>query len=241
MSGIFGCFFQTNIGIQRQALINAVKSEGYNVTKLVFSDSCILGGLDIKSAKNEQSIERKSGIRLMVCGEVCNEDIKDVDKWILTLYEQGKLNLLRNLNGSFAVAIYDNSKEKLTIANDRYGLIKLFYYHDKNHFYFAPKIKPLIRLGIERTLRKDAIIDFFLFGYLLGDKTFFKHIYQLPPASIMEISKKDIKLTKYWNYRYEKNYDARPKEELIDELGELWQKAVERRIKKDETIIIPLS
>ncbi|GAG59852.1 unnamed protein product, partial [marine sediment metagenome] len=98
-----------------------------------------------------------------------------------------------------------------------------------------------MNLGVKKSLRKDAIIDFFLFGYLLGDKTLFEHIHQLPPASILEISRHGRKLTKYWDYEYDEEYGTSPKEELIDELGRLWQKAVERRIKKDETIIIPLS
>lgn len=244
MSGIFA-YFASGKGNLAESKITeiatAIKSEGYSITEIVSGNFCMLAELGLKSSRRETSRRREDGINLTICGEIYNEDAEDAGKQILTLYEEGKLDLLRNLNGSFAVAIYDNGKEKLTIANDRHGLIKSFYYFDQGHFCFAPKLGPLLRLGAERSLRKDAVIDFFLFGYLLGDKTFFKHIHQLPPASILEISKHGLKITKYWDYEYVADHNTRPREELVEELGALWQQAVERRIKKDERIIIPLS
>ena len=242
MAGIFG-YYSRNVN---ENILNDVmcimKDEGYCITDSIFNRSCVLGKLDIKSTEVKELITKKEDkISIVTCGEIYNEDIENLDKSILKLYEEGRLDKLKNFNGSFTAAIYDYIEEKLILVNDRYGLIKLFYYHDEDRFCFAPKIRPLLKMGAEKSLRKDAIIDFFLFGYLLGDKTFFEHIHQLPPASILEISKNGMNLTKYWDYEYDEQYDARPQEELIDELGTLWQRAVERRVKKEETIIIPLS
>ena len=242
MVEIFGYYSQDVIETILNEIVNAMKEEDYCTTEQILNRSCFLGKLDIKSTGIEEAItKKKDEISIVTCGEVYNEDIENLDKAILKLYKKERLDKLENFNGSFSAAIYDNVKEKLTLVNDRYGLIKLFYYHDEDRFCFAPKIRPLLKLGAEKTLRKDAIVDFFLFGYLLEDNTFFEHIHQLSPASILEISKKGIKHTKYWDYEYDEEYDARPKDELIDELGALLQRAVERRIKKDKTIIIPLS
>jgi len=241
--GLFGYFPQDiNENILNE-IVSAIKDENYCITDQILNHSCVLGKLDIKPTEVKELIKTKKEdkISIVTCGEIYNENIENLDKAILTLYEEGRLDKLKNFNGSFAAAIYDSTEDKLTLVNDRYGLIKLFYYYNENHFCFSPKIRPLLVDESDKSLRKDAIIDFFLFGYLLGDKTFFKHIHQLPPASILEVSKNNMKLTKYWDYEYDEEYDARPQEELIDELGALWQRAVERRIKKDETIIIPLS
>lgn len=244
LAGIVGYFARDKENFDEKGItdkINMAMLEEYEIAEFICGNSCILEGVDIKSARSEQPTKKEDKINLIVCGEIYNENIENLDKSILAFYEEGRLDKLKDFNGSFAAAIYDKTEEKLTLVNDRYGLIKLFYYHDKDRFCFAPKIRPLLRLGANKSLRKDAIIDFFLFGYLLGDKTFFEHIHQLPPASILEVSKNDMNLTKYWDYEYDGEYDARPKEELIEELGALWQRAVERRSKKDETIIIPLS
>ena len=241
MAGIFGYLSQEIDKISLDNMVRIINDQGYCVTHSILNRSCVLGKLGFESSKVNELTERTDRLSIVTCGEIYNEDIEDLDKSILTLYETGDLDRLKDLNGSFASAIYDRTEDKLTLVNDRYGLIKLFYYHDENHFCFSPKIRPLLVDESDKSLRKDAIIDFFLFGYLLGDKTFFKRIHQLPPASVLEVSKNNMKLTKYWDYEYDEEYDARPQEELIDELGALWQRAVERRIKRDETVIIPLS
>ena len=242
MTGIFGYFAEDVKEDQVRKLLNGIENEGYHITKKLINQTYVLGKLDVKnSSEVSDSINSEERINIITCGEIFNEDNTSLDDSIRSFYEDGNLNSLKNLNGSFAAAIYDGSKEKLTLLNDRYGLIKLFYLRDEDYFCFAPKIRPLSKIGAKKSLRKESIIDFFLFGYLLGDKTFFKHIYQLPPGSILEISKDDTKLTKYWDYEYNEEYNSRSKEVLMDELATLWQMAVERRIKKDEKIIIPLS
>ncbi len=98
-----------------------------------------------------------------------------------------------------------------------------------------------MKLVKEKKIRKDALLDFFIFGYYLGDKTFDENIHQLPPASILEISNHTMKVKEYWTYQHDGKYDTRDTEQLTDELGRLWQKAMDSRLKKDEKIIIEIS
>lgn len=244
MTGIFGYFDQNNINENINDFVHSVEETGYRIIDREFNQSCLLGKLDIKNSKIKKSIIKEDGISLVFCGEIYNEDVDNLGMIILKLYKEGELNLVKNLNGLFVAAIYDMSEEKITLVNDRYGLIKTYYYHNENIndvFSFSPKIKPLLTCNLDRKLRKDSIIDFFTFGYLLGEKTFFNDIHQLPSASILEFSRGDLKITSYWNYEYNEDSNIKSEEDLIEELGNLWQQAVERRIKKDEKILIPLS
>lgn len=63
----------------------------------------------------------------------------------------------------------------------------------------------------------------------------------MPSGSILEYSRNQLKITKYWFYEYDENYDSRSSDELISELGTLWQKAIKRRIQKNDRVLIPLS
>ena len=249
---VFGCVNYQGRSLPKKIVVNMIDSlkPDWKVVDCFQAHSFLIGKVEIKEILNKgNKIHNEAGLPSIISGEIYNE--KEVARkfknfeWcprsIFHLYQKNGMDFVKYLNGSFTIAIYDKYNEKSIIANDRYGLQKLFYYDKGDYFIFAPKIKPLLKFGPKKSLRKDAIIDFFLFGYLLGDKTFFEHIYQLPPASILEVSKEGIKLTKYWDYKYDEEYDARPKEEMVEKLGRLWQKAVERRIKKDEKIIIPLS
>jgi asparagine synthase (glutamine-hydrolysing) len=240
MTGICG-YLSQDIDIEK--LFNSIKSIGYQIKELKDSRFCVLCSLDVKNNRKEKiskNFEEETSI--VTCGEIYNEDLLNLEKSICSLYKTGNLHLLKKFNGSFAAAIYDKKQEKLTVVNDRYGSIKMFYYFDKDRFCFAPKIRPLLEFGAKKVLKKDALYDFLIFGFLLGEKTFFEDVCQLPPASILEFSKGNLKLTKYWDYEFNsKNYDTRPIELLVDDLGRLWEKSIERRIKKGKKFIIPLS
>ena len=241
MSGIFGCFSRMLNDDNVNVLTSGIKADGYDIRCRYLGKSCFMGELDPSSTLEATSLDNPNGIHIAYSGEIYNESISDFYRFLIQIYNDGELYRLKEINGSFIIAIYDTLKEKLTIVNDRHGLIKLYYYCDDNLFCFAPKIKPLLSLVSNKKLRKESIVDFFLFGYLLGDNTFFRQIMQLHSGSILEISNGNMKLIRYWDYEYAEIPETKSREELINELSTLWQNAVERRTKLDNEIIIPLS
>jgi asparagine synthase (glutamine-hydrolysing) len=239
MSGIFGYF---SLIPSHEKILDLAKTMEYTIKEVKSSELTLVCNLDIKSTNNKEiAVDFEKNGFIIFCGEIYNENISDPKKFILELYENRNFEKLKELNGSFIAAIYDNKNEKLTLINDRSGSIKLFYYYDKNYFYFSPKISPLMKIGVNKRLRKDALFDFFIFGYLLGEKTFDENVYRLLPASILEITKNNMNIQKYWTYQTDGNYDLHDKNELVDELGKRWQKAVDIRLKKNEKIIIQIS
>lgn len=216
----------------------SVEGYGYVNIKGICSDACYLGTTDLQPIDTSKLPPAASGLTAVVCGETYDYDLR---AQIVALYHEGRLNELARINGSFAAAIYDEAAEKLTLVNDRYGLIKLYYYHDGTRFCFAPRIRLLKAFGADMSLRTDALPDFFVFSFLLSDKTFFENIYQLPAASILEVSRGSLSLSKYWDYTQAAEYDDRSEEELIEELGSLFQQAVATRVHPGEKLIVPLS
>lgn len=110
-------------------------------------------------------------------------------------------NFLRELNGVFNLATYDVNDKALLIANDKFGMIPLFYHFDKSKFIFASEIKALLCDDrIERKINWDGWHDRFAYGYLLGTKTLFKDIYALSNASILTFKNGKMNIEKYWSY-----------------------------------------
>lgn len=239
MSGIIGYFSSIP---RQQEIMQIVKTMEYTIGEVKASDISLACHLAIKtSEKNEIIIQYEKNGYIIFCGEIFNEDIPDPKHYILDLYTKGDLKKLQTLNGSFLVAIYDNKNQKLTLINDRFGSKKLFYYYDKNNFFFSPKIAPLMTIAVNKKIRKESLIDFLIFGFYLENKTFDEHIFQLSPASILEITKDGISLKKYWSYQCDGNFDTRKQDVLIDELGIRWQNAINKRMKKKEKIIVQIS
>ena len=63
---------------------------------------------------------------------------------ILALYENKGVDFLNNLNGIFAFALYDSSKDRYLIARDHMGIIPLYMgWDDDNIFYVSSELKSL--------------------------------------------------------------------------------------------------
>ena len=241
MSGIFGCFSRMLNDNKVNAFVDALIKSGFNVECQYLIESCLLGKINFSSASKTTCVDDSNNICIVFYGEIYNENIENFDEFLVEIYKERRLDRLIEVNGSFIAAIYDTLKEKMTIVNDRYGLIKLYYYFDEDLFCFAPKIKPLLSMASNKLLKRESIVDFFLFGYLLGDNTFFRNVMQLNPGSILEISNGNLKLSRYRDYEYAEIPETKTREELISQLDILWQNAVQRRTKLNRSIIIPLS
>jgi asparagine synthetase B (glutamine-hydrolysing) len=116
MAGIFGYFSQEIDENRLNEIVNAIKAENYSITNQILNRSCFLSKLDIISSEVKASITKKEDkISIVTCGEIYNEDIENLDKSIITLYKEGRLERLKTFNGSFAAAIYDGAKDQTII------------------------------------------------------------------------------------------------------------------------------
>jgi asparagine synthase (glutamine-hydrolysing) len=107
-------------------------------------------------------------------------------QFLMNLYQRKGLEFAKYINGLFNVAISDEKKGRIIIANDRYGFYPLFYTLSKERFAFASEAKFVLRAAnIPSKINKMAISEFFTLSYLLGEKTFFEGIELMKPASIM--------------------------------------------------------
>jgi len=147
---------------------------------------------------------------------------------ILHLYEEKGTQCLAELNGQFAIAIYDTRKQTLFLARDRMGIRPLFYTSHNGSFYFASEIKSLFNadLGIPRKIAPQILSEIFTFWSPAGEETIFTGVKQLLPGHFMEVTGSGIQKTEcYWSIpfcpdepgsRTEQNYAEELRELLID-------------------------
>ena len=122
---------------------------------------------------------------------------------IVHLYEEMGERCVEKLVGMFAFALWDQRRRRLFLARDRFGIKPLHYFHDQKTFIFASEIKALLKYrGIDKTLNRAAIDQYFAFLYILEPHTIFKRIYKLPPAHYLICDEKGITVKRYWNLEY---------------------------------------
>ena len=122
---------------------------------------------------------------------------------ILELYAREGIQCLQKLNGMFAFALWDKTKQELFIARDRLGKKPLYYFSDNGRFAFGSEIKAILALqDIPRDIRLDAVYDFFAYQYVPDPKSIFQHIHKLPPAHYMVLNKDGFTITEYWDLSF---------------------------------------
>lgn len=156
---------------------------------------------------------------------------------ILQLYLKFGKRFTEQLNGQFAIAIWDPRIQSLILARDRFGICPLFYYHDKNIFAFASEIKALFTLPqISREIEPRALDQIFSFWVPVTGTTAFKGICELPPGHILTYRRGTApQLTRYFHWRFPDLHDSSTLgfEEAQEALRESLSYSVSLRLRAD--------
>ena len=152
---------------------------------------------------------------------------------LLALYDEYGTKMLDFINGMFAFAIWDHKKESLFIARDRMGKKPLYYYVQDGDIYFASELKALLALNIvPKTLRLDAVHDFFAYQYIPDPKTIFENVFKLEPGHSLVINKNDMVINKYWDLSFSNQSDLN-EDALKSQLNNFADKATAARMLSD--------
>ena len=163
---------------------------------------------------------------------------------LLHLYEELGVEMVHELNGMFALAIWDGRDRALYLIRDRFGIKPLFYQQDAHHFRFASEIKAI--LADDRVRREpslQALHDYLTFDYIPGPQTAFKGIQEVPPAHWMRIAADgSIRLQRYWDLPMGSEWSPEAEEtEILRRSLELMEESVRRRLVADVPIGVLLS
>lgn len=147
-----------------------------------------------------------------------------------------------HLNGMFAFVIYDPKKNILFGARDRLGKKPFYYYYDGNDFEFSSKLSAL---EIERDLKidYDALNRYLYWNYIPEPYTPFKQVFKLPSATAFTFNLDNKKLDTflYWDIDKENNIEYTDFTSAKNELKDLLQDAVNKRMLADVPLGVFLS
>jgi asparagine synthase (glutamine-hydrolysing) len=103
--------------------------------------------------------------------------------YLVHLYEEDP-SFLAALNGRFHGLLVDRTNASAVLFNDRYGMHRIYYHEAPEAFYFAAEAKAILAVcpGL-RSLNPQALGEFVSCGCVLENRTLFRDIHVLPPAS----------------------------------------------------------
>ena len=145
------------------------------------------------------------------------------------------------LNGIFALAIYDTQKEEIILARDRFGVKPLYYQASDDVFLFGSEIKAILEVShMNRKINLQAFHEFSYFGNQLQANTMFDGLQKLKAGYTLKLNKAGLILSKYWDINPEINTGISEKDAVVKIKG-LLEDAVKRQLVSDVPVGIFLS
>lgn len=250
MCGFHGCTSGHMIG--RDALAHrGPDNYGFFKDENVVLEHWRLSIIDLSANGNQPMTLGDDGTQIIVYnGEVYNfkelkNCIKDVQfksatdtEVILGLYKQLGLDFFRDLNGMFALAIYDKTKKRIVLARDRFGIKPLYYCVDEqSNLCFASELKALVfnhSFGV--TLDISAIQSLFHLLYIEGERTPFNEVKKLLPGCylVYDLETKTFEVSKYHEFQFDSNSLSESK--CVDYIADLLAESVKMHLISDVPI-----
>ncbi|KAA9327387.1 asparagine synthase (glutamine-hydrolyzing) [Adhaeribacter soli] len=187
-------------------------SEGF-----FYNTTCGLGHrrlsiLDLSEAANQPFFSANGRYVMVYNGEVYNyqeiaaklnvplKTTSDTEV-ILEAFAKWGPQFVHELNGMFAIAIYDQEKDELFLFRDRMGIKPVFFYQDRTGFAFASELKALTKIKYLQgrlSLNKEAISQFLYVGYIARPNTIYNEIRKMDSGCYLVVNKQGMRSEVYW-------------------------------------------
>jgi asparagine synthase (glutamine-hydrolysing) len=137
----------------------------------------------------------------------------------------------------------DKQNGTANLFNDRFGMHRVYYYETKETFYFAAEAKAILAVRREvRSIDPDGLAEFVSCGCTLGNRTLFKDIRVLPPASSWSFRRASIeqKVTYFEPREWEEQSPLEP-EPYYQQLRQAFSESLPRYLGGPERVGVSLT
>jgi asparagine synthase (glutamine-hydrolysing) len=148
--------------------------------------------------------------------------------------------LFDRLRGMFAIAIWDATRQRMTLVRDHLGIKPLYYSDDGITVRFASELKGLLTDPDQRReLDEQQITAFLAQGYCDPDRSIIRSIRQVPPATVLTFGRLGMRQHSWWTPR--RVGTIRRMEEGIEAFLALWPKVLQEHSLSDVPVAVLLS
>jgi asparagine synthase (glutamine-hydrolysing) len=112
--------------------------------------------------------------------------------------EQGD-GVVRQLSGSFALAIVDAAKDRVLLAVDRMGIERLTYALCEDRLLFGTSAIAVARAARNTVaINLQSLFDYLFFHMIPAPTTALENVYKVPRASMVEFQQGALRVRSYW-------------------------------------------
>jgi asparagine synthase (glutamine-hydrolysing) len=156
---------------------------------------------------------------------------------IIHLYEERGLDFVHELEGDFAIGLWDKAARRMVLARDRIGVKPLYYTLTGGRLIFASEIKAILEHpAVSRDVDEEALYHYLTFMTTPAPQTLFAGIQKLPAGCLLTCDARgDVKVTRYWDAIVEKSDASESLDEqtISEELLRLLRESIKKRMMSD--------
>lgn len=152
-------------------------------------------------------------------------------------------DFVHELNGMYALALYNSDSDRLLLVRDRLGIKPLYWAKlPSGAIVYASEIKALFASGlINPEIDEPAVSAYLAHGYVPAPATLFKGVNKLPPGHWLEASGDGVhKIQRYWRAQMAADLPDSPAA-IEDHLIDLLRDSVRLQLRSDVPVGVLLS
>lgn len=144
----------------------------------------------------------------------------------------GGVEAIAKLDGEYQIVLWDNHQRELTLLNDRFGSLPLYWANTAQGFAFAGGVRGVLMApGVSAAPDTEAIREAVSFGgFRLGDRTNVEAVKMIAGASVVSVRNGSASFRRYWHWRDIAPVKQGSMPEMIERLHHLWQQSIRRRL-----------
>jgi asparagine synthase (glutamine-hydrolysing) len=160
---------------------------------------------------------------------------------ILALYAKHSDGFLSHLPGMFAFALWDDRRQTLTCARDRFGEKPLYYaFGPAGEFLVASEIKAILASGlVVPELNLEAVSHYLTRLHVHPSHTIYSNIHVLPPAHVLRFRNGRLSIERYW--QPPDVVEGTAMDEAVERFRELFDTAIRKQLVADVPVGVLLS
>jgi asparagine synthase (glutamine-hydrolysing) len=149
-------------------------------------------------------------------------------------FEEYGLDLPHQLNGMFAIAIWDVRNQSLILIRDRFGVKPLFYSLRSNVLIFGSEIKALLcHPLVSRDIDFEALSHYFSLRNIPAPFSVYKDIRALLPGHMLIWNKKGKRISKWYELTMASKWEEKDEDILVQRIDDLLRDSVRLRLRSD--------
>lgn len=215
--------------------------------------------IDLSNAASQPMTTEDGRLCITFNGEIYN--YRELRKWLenkgyrfrtnsdtevlLHLYDNKGRDMVHDLRGMFAFAIWDEQKRGLFLARDHFGIKPLYFYDDGETLRVASQVKAMLAGGGIKTQPEPAgHVGFFIWGFVPEPYTLYRNLFALPAGHTLWIDQSGPRVPrKYFDVAEElgKAADTKPTGDAAEILKAALRDSVKHHLIADVPVGVFLS